>query len=225
MEHFALKKVPLFANLTNEQLNEIADKGTVKTYAKYEMVLYCDQPETKFFVVLRGRLKNSRYTEDGQEAVFTFLSEGDFFGHMCVFENEISENNIITLEPAQVFSIHRTDFLEFLNLYPKININLLREMTQKIRRRNAHIKSLTVQNATGKVASTILRLADDQGAFNLGKIEISKLPTHRDIANMVGNSRETISRALKSLSRKGYIRREGNKLVICDYQQFSASFS
>ena len=82
-----------------------------------------------------------------------------------------------------------------------------------------------MQNATGRVANTILRFADDYGAFNLGKIEIQKLPTHRDIANMVGTSRETISRALKSLARKGYIRREGNKLVICDYQEFRLSFS
>ncbi len=225
MENLAFQKVPLFSNLTNDQLDEIVQKGAVKTYQKYEMVLFCDQPETKFFVVLQGRLKNSRYTEDGQEAVFTFLSEGDFFGEMCIFDDEISESNIITLEPSQIFSIHRTDFLEMLNRYSRININLLREMTQKIRRRNAHIKSLTIQNATGKVANTILRLVDDQGAFNLGKIEIQRLPTHRDIANMVGTSRETISRALKSLTRKGFIRREGNKLVICDYQEFRASFS
>ena len=174
---------------------------------------------------MSGRLKNSRYTEDGQEAIFTFLGEGDFFGEMCIFDDEISESNISTLEPSQVLCIHRIDFLELLNQYSQININLLREMTQKIRRRNAHIKSLTVQNATGKVANTILRLADDHGAFNLGRIEISKLPTHRDIANMVGTSRETISRALKSLTRNGYIRREGAKLVICDYQQFRANFS
>ena len=225
MENYALKKIPLFSNLTDDQLDEIARKGSVNTYKKYEMVLFCDQQETKFFVVLQGLLKNSRYTEDGNEAVFTFFSDGDFFGEMCVFENEVSESNIIAIEHSQVFSIHRIDFLQMLNQHPQTNINLLREMTQKIRRRNAHIKSLTMQNATGRVANTILRFADDYGAFNLGKIEIQKLPTHRDIANMVGTSRETISRALKSLARKGYIRREGNKLVICDYREFRLSFS
>ena len=170
-------------------------------------------------------MKISRYTEDGQEAVLSFLGEGDFFGEMAVFENEYRDSDVMTIEPSCILSIHRDDFLQLMNEYAQLNINLLKEMTQKLRRRNAHIKSLTVQNATEKVANTILRFADDYGAFNLGRIEIAKLPTHRDIANMVGTSRETISRALKCLAQQGYIRREGNKLVICDYQNFRSSFS
>jgi CRP/FNR family transcriptional regulator/CRP/FNR family cyclic AMP-dependent transcriptional regulator len=225
MELNELNNISLFHGLGEQQIEDILVCANIRDHRKYEMILFEDQLEAKFFIILNGRVKISRYTEDGQEAVLSFLGEGDFFGEMAVFEDEYRDSNVMTIEPSRILSIHREDFLNLMTYCSQLNINLLKEMTQKIRRRNAHIKSLTIQNATGKVASTILRLADDCGAINLGKIEISRLPTHKDLANMVGTSRETISRVLKFLTKNGYIQRNGHKLVICDYQEFRASFS
>jgi len=221
----SIQDTPLFASLNEDQIDEFVQLGVINNYKKYDMILFEGEVESKFFLILEGRVKVSRFTEEGEEAVFAFLGEGDFFGELSVFEDQTRDSNVITIESSRILVLHRSDFINLVNKYSQININLLKEMTQKIRRRNAHIKSLTVQNATGKVAHTILRLVDDYGAFHLGKIEINKLPTHRDIASMIGTSRETISRALKSLISEGYIQREGNKVVICDYQNFHASFS
>ena len=220
-----LRNVPLFHALEQEQLESVIKHSMIRDYRKYEMVLFEGQPEVRFFLILNGRVKISRYTREGEEAVFAFLGERDLFGELCVFENEIRESNVITIESSRLLIIHRIEFLQLLNQISQININLLREMTLKIRRRNEHIRSMTTRNATGKLAGTILSLADEYGTVNYDQIEISRMPTHRDIASMVGTSRETISRALKELSRRGYIRRERNKLVICNYHDFRTTFS
>ena len=112
-----------------------------------------------------------------------------------------------------------------LHDYPQIAINLLKELAHRLRRSDSQIKSLSLQNATGKVASTLLRIADDSGKIHLGQVEISKLPPQQDLANMAGTSRETISRVLKSLAEQGYVRKEGNKIIILDYESFRSDFS
>ena len=136
------------------------------------MILFEGEVESKFFLIIEGRVKVSRFTEDGEEAIFAFLGEGDFFGELSIFEDQVRDSNVITIESSRILVIHRSEFLNLMNTYSQIYINLLKEMTQKIRRRNAHIKNLTIRDATGKVAHTILRLADDYGAINLGKIEM-----------------------------------------------------
>lgn len=91
--------------------------------------------------------------------------------------------------------------------YPQVAINLLKELAHRLRRSDEQIKSLSLQNAMGKVASTILRIADDSGIIKQGQVEIPQLPPQQDLANMAGTSRETISRVIKSLGQLGYVKR------------------
>ena len=85
--------------------------------------------------------------------------------------------------------------------------------------RGAHrkIKSLSLKDAEGKVASVILQLADDIGKIKNGTVEIEKLPLQHDLANMAGTARETISRTLHSLVKKELIDLKGTKLRIINY--------
>ena len=71
----------------------------------------------------------------------------------------------------------------------------------------------------------MLRIADDSGKIHMGQVEISKLPPQQDLANMAGTSRETISRVIKSLTSRGYLKKEGGKLIILDYETFRSDFS
>jgi len=112
-----------------------------------------------------------------------------------------------------------------LHDYPQIAINLLKELAHRLRRSDSQIKSLSLQNATGKVASTLLRIADDSGKIYKGQVEIPRLPPQQDLANMAGTSRETISRVIKTLTEQGYLRKEGSRLIILDYESFRSEFS
>ena len=98
-------------------------------------------------------------------------------------------------------------------------------MAHRLRRSDSQIKSLSLQNALGRVASTILRIADDSGTIKHGKVEIASLPPQQDLANMAGTSRETISRVIKSLNQLGYLKKEGGKLIILEYDRFKHDFS
>jgi CRP-like cAMP-binding protein len=151
--------------------------------------------------------------------------DGDFFGEMAILDGETRSANAFTLEDTELMIIRKENFMEILRSYPQVAINLLKELAHRLRRSDAQIKSLSLQSALGKVASTLLRIADDLGVVKHGVVVVPQLPPQQDLANMAGTSRETISRVLKSLNQLGYVKKEASKLTIVDYQRFKQDFS
>ena len=95
-----------------------------------------------------------------------------------------------------------------------------RELTGRLRKADAQIKSLSLKDAAGRVANVVLQLADEIGMFRKGRVEIDELPLQQDLANMAGTSRETISRMIHKFIKKGYLQLQGNRLIINDYESF-----
>jgi CRP-like cAMP-binding protein len=220
-----LKYIPLFSELSDNDLREISNLAVRQVYKKDNMILIEEEIGSTMFIILEGRVKISRISDDGREVILSILSEGDFFGEMSILDGQNRSANVVTLEDSKIMVVRREDFLQMLHDYPQIAINLLKELAQRLRRSDAQIKSLSLQNATGKVASTLLRIADDSGKIHLGQVEIPRLPPQQDLANMAGTSRETISRVLKALTKQGYLKKEGSRLIIKDYESFRSEFS
>lgn len=224
MEDLPIKYVSLFTGLTDPELESILRLAVRQSFKKNQIVLFEDDPDFKLYIILVGMVKLTRINEDGREFIFSVLGEGDIFGELSILDDELRSTNAVAIEETVLLSIDRSDYQEIFQTHPQLTLNLLREMTQRLRIRDAQIKSLSMQTATGKVASTILRFADDSGRVNMGQVEINRLPPHRDLANMVGTSRETISRAINWLTANGYLHKLNGRLVINDYENFRASF-
>jgi CRP-like cAMP-binding protein len=225
MDVSVLKYIPLFSELSEKDLKEIIKLAVRQVYKKDNMILIEEEIGSTMFIILEGRVKISRISEEGREVILSILSEGDFFGEMSILDGQNRSANVVTLDDSKIMIIRREDFLQMLHDYPQIAINLLKELAHRLRRSDSQIKSLSLQNATGKVASTLLRIADDSGKIHMGQVEIPRLPPQQDLANMAGTSRETISRVIKALTKEGYLRKEGSRLIILDYELFRSEFS
>ena len=224
MEDLHIKYVSLFDGLTDTELESVLRLAVRQQFKKNQMVLFEDDADTRLYIILKGMVKLTRISDDGREFIFSFLGEGDVFGELSILDDEIRSTNAVAVENTVLLYLDRSDYQEIFQTYPQLTLNLLREMTLRLRIRDAHIKSLTLQSATGKVANTILRFADDTGHINMGQVEITRLPPHRDLANMVGTSRETISRAIHWLTANGYLQKANGRLIIRDYENFRAAF-
>ncbi|HID38284.1 MAG TPA: Crp/Fnr family transcriptional regulator [Calditrichaeota bacterium] len=225
MDISELKLIPLFSELKDSDLEQIAKMAVRQVYKKDNMVLIEEEVGSTMFVILNGRVKISRISDEGREVILSILVDGDFFGEMSILDGQTRSANAVTLEDTELLIIRRENFLQMLHSYPQVAINLLKELAHRLRRSDAQIKSLSLQNALGKVGSTLLRIADDSGIIKQGKVEISQLPPQQDLANMAGTSRETISRVIKTLGQLGYVKKEGSKLIILDYERFRQDFS
>jgi len=220
-----LSFVPIFSELPNDTLEKIEKVGTRKQFKKNDVILMEDEVGTALFVIVTGKVKVSRTSNDGREVILTILSESDFFGEMAILDGQTRSATVVAIEDSELFIIQRTDFLNLLREYPEASIALLQELTKRLRSTDVKIKALSLKDAEGKVATVILQIADDVGKIKQGKVEIEKLPLQQDLANMAGTSRETISRTLHTFAKKGLIELDGSKLRIIDYEKFKELFA
>ena len=220
-----LKYVPIFSELNDATIEQISKIGIRKTFKKDSVVLYEHETGSALFVIVEGKVKISRVSDDGREVILTILNDSDFFGEMAILDGLSRSANVTAMEDSELYIIQRNDFIGLLQTHPEISIALLKELTQRMRGADLKIKSLSLKDAEGKVATVILQLADDIGKIKNGTVEIEKLPLQHDLANMAGTSRETISRTLHSLVKKELIDLKGSKLRILNYEKFKELFT
>lgn len=215
-----LRNVPIFGELSDKELEQIASLGVRKKYKKGSIILLEEETGAALFVIISGKVKIVRMDDDGREVILSILGESDFFGEMAILDGLTRSASVVATSKSELFMIHRGDFLKALNDYPSVAIALLRELTSRLRKADAQIKSLSLKDAAGRVATVILQLADDVGVFRKGKVEIDELPLQQDLANMAGTSRETISRMIHKFIKKGHLQLQGSKLILNDYEAF-----
>src|ERR1035437_9916145 len=220
-----LKYVPIFSELNDTTIEQISKIGIRKTFKKDSVVLYEHETGSALFVIIEGKVKISRLGDEGREVILTILNDRDFFGEMAILDGLARSANVTAMEDSEIFIIQRNEFISLLKEHPEVSIALLNELTQRLRAADLKIKSLSLKDAEGKVATVILQLADDLGKIKNGTVEIEKLPLQHDLSNMAGTSRETISRTLHSLVKKELIELKGSKLKIINYEKFKELFT
>ena len=220
-----LQSVPIFSDLLPSDLNKIAERMVLRAFTKGQMILLEDDLGQTFFVIAGGSVKITRLSDDGREVILAMLGESDFFGEMSLLDGAGRSANVVALEASEVLTLARNDFLEILQDYPKISISLLEELTQRIRKSDQQIESLSLSDVEQRIGITLIRLAEELGTIKRGSVKIKDLPYQQDIANMAGTSRETVSRTFKLLEEKGLVTREGRKLTIYNFNQFTKTFS
>lgn len=216
--------VPIFSDLPEETIEQISQVGIRKTFKKDSIILMEEDESGALFIIVKGKVKVTRTSSDGREVILNILSESDIFGEMALIDGLTRSATVTSLEPSELFIIQRNQFLEFLKEHPEISIAVMQELSKRLRTADMQIKSLSLKDAEGKVATVIVQLANDSGRIRQGAVEIEKLPLQQDLANMAGTSRETISRTLHSFAKKGVIELEGSKLRIFQFEKFKAMY-
>lgn len=219
-----LKTVSLFWDLNKIELGYISDKMVSKKFQNGNLIFLEESEGKNLFFVVEGSVKVTRLSKDGREVILAMLNAGDFFGEMSLLDGEARSANVIALEETEVLSLKRDDFLVVLHDYPKIAIQLLKEMTSRLRKSDRQIVSLSLSDAEKRIALCIVRFADEQGVIKNGQVTIPKIPIQQDIANMAGTSRETVSRAMSLLTEEKYIERNSKELKILNYKKFIKEF-
>lgn len=219
-----LKYVPIFSELKDEILSKIEEAGIIRNYKKDTVILNEFYEGTGLFIIVEGSVKVTENDIDGREIILQILTQHEYFGEMSLIDGKKPSANVIAMEDCVMFFLSREEFMKLMKEYPEITVALLEELTRRLRFAGIRIKSLSVLNSEGKIASAILQIAENSGRIRQGSVEVV-LPYQHDIASMAGTSRETVSRAIHSLEKKGLIEFDGSKVRIPDYNSFKKAFS
>ena len=220
-----LKEVPIFGDLSESDLQSVVVNMESQSYKKGRIILKEDSVGEHCYFLIRGRVKITRMSSDGREVILALLGPGDFFGEMSLLSGESRSANVIALEKTKAMTLNTEDFLNTLELHPKVAIGLLRELAIRLQKSDEQIASLSLSDAERRIAITLLRIAEEQGTIHQGNVTIDPLPSQQDVANMAGTTRETVSRTYRLMEEDGYVKRDGRKLVILYFKRFLSDFS
>lgn len=219
-----LKYVPIFSELDDSILSRIEELGITRNYKKDMIILdETNNDASGLFIVINGSVKVTRNDAEGREIILTILGEYEYFGEMSLLDGENPSANVSAMENTELFYIGRDQFMQLIQYNPKITFALLEGMIKRLRAADDKIKSLSLLKAEGKIVKAIIQLAEISGKMKQGSVEVD-LPFQHDIANIAGTSRETVSRVLHSLEKKGLVQLDGSKIKIPDYDEFRAKF-
>ena len=214
-----LKYVPIFSELDDDILTRIEELGMIRNYKK-DMIIVDETTEGQgLFIVTNGSVKVTRNDSEGREIILSILGDYEYFGEMSLLDGQYPSANIVAMENTELFYLDRNEFMRLVEYNPKITFALLEGLIRRLRAADDKIKSLSLLKAEGKIVSAIIQLAEISGTMKQGLVEVD-LPFQHDIANIAGTSRETVSRVLHSLERKGLVQLDGSKIRIPDYDTF-----
>jgi CRP/FNR family transcriptional regulator, cyclic AMP receptor protein len=206
-----LATVPLFNGLDRSELEKFAEVTREKSYPKGSVILFEDDPGDSLFVVRDGRVKVVLIGEDGREVILGVLGVGEYFGELSLIDDRPRSAHVIAMEDSNLLVLRRDDFRKRVESSPSVAWSLLTELSRRLRRADDKIGGLVLLDVPGRIARLLLDLADESGTN-----AIEKTLTHQTIAQMIGASRETVSRAMKDFQDAGWITVERRRIALAD---------
>jgi CRP-like cAMP-binding protein len=206
-----LRKIPLLAELTDDEMARVKADLRIRQYAKREVVLQKGAAGDSLLFLLQGQLQVIDITEDGRAIGLRMLAPGDFFGEIAVINGSMRSASVVALTPVLVALLPRATALHLFSHSPSVANQMLRFLANKVQRDSEFRALLSIHNTAKRIYSFLELLKekkdDDQQV-------VENLPTHQDIANMINTSRETVTRTLLTLVQQGIIKKGTHKLII-----------
>jgi len=209
-----LRKMPLFKHLDLDVLRDLQRRMMVKRWYGGALIAGQYEPCDMLFVLVSGRAREVLFGENGREMTLSCMRPGDYFGEMALLDGKPHPAHVVAEEDVTFLTLRREAFERHLKTHPATALRLLEALAGKLRRSTEMVESLALHDVTSRLTRTLVNLAQDQGeAFGDGLL-IRKRPTQQELANMVGTCRETVSRTLSSMARKGLVATRGRSLLL-----------
>ncbi|MES2262019.1 MAG: Crp/Fnr family transcriptional regulator [Pseudomonadota bacterium] len=208
-----LRKIPLLASLSDEEMLQVRSELRIRQYAKRDVVLQKGASGDSLLFLLSGQLQVIDVTEDGRAIGLRMLAPGDFFGEIAVINGSMRSASVVALTPVLVALLPRATALHLFSHSPSVANQMLRFLAAKVQRDSEFRALLSIHN-TSKRIYTFIELLKEKKENDVEVVE--NLPTHQDIANMINTSRETVTRTLLTLVQQGIIKKGTHRLIIVD---------
>ncbi len=208
------KKVPLFSNLSNSQLQSIIKLIERKHFKKGETVMHVGDIYDRLYIVNSGTLKASSYQEDGKEQILYLLNDGDCIGELALLKSEPAVYDLIAIKESFLCTIPKTSFDTFLKANPEIIFAFMASIHDKISSLEKLVGAISSNDADIRLKFLLKQLIDQSKEHTSEGTVIHLQLTREDMANFAGVTRETISRKLSQLSQEGVLELKDSKIIL-----------
>jgi CRP/FNR family transcriptional regulator len=213
-----LKDLIVFQNLDPEELELLCTNSYAKFYEKGEVIFFENDSVKKLYLLVNGKVKLSMLSAEGKEKVLTILQEGDIFGELSLFDEDPHPLTAEVMDDARLLIIPWNEMEKMIQNRPSLAIKIIEALSKKTRLLTSQVRELVFQDAAGRLASLLSRLAEDFGREIEAGTVIDLVLTHQEIANLIGSSRVTVTKLINRFIDDGVITIKKRKIIIIDFE-------
>jgi len=215
-EKVFLKRVHLFQSLSDEDSERLAASLRHRPLKKGETLFRKGDEGNSLYIVRSGSIRIVLPSESGEEVSPAILSEGDFFGEMALLDGMSRSADAVALEASEVFALNRRDFFSFLLNNEKAIQSIFSFLSMRLRKTDDLLEDVCFHNISTRLARRLVELAATYGRQKEGEdiVQIDLRLTQKDLASMVGVTRESINKEMRVLRERNLISTRENMIQI-----------
>ena len=202
-----LERVPMFSNIGRRSCEALEAIGQRRQYHKNTVLISEGDETDSLYILLSGRVNAVRSDHSGRQLVISRFQPYDCFGEMSFLDGDPRSATIITSTQCEVMVIPRNRFLALVSDSPEMTWSIILYLLKKLRQATQQINDLAFLDVYGRLAHFLIGNQDENGV-------ISEKFTHQNIADIIGTSRETVSRILGELKAGKFISKQKGRIVI-----------
>jgi CRP-like cAMP-binding protein len=206
-----LATIPLLSGLDPAELGRLADVTNKRSYPKGSVIVFEEDPGDALYLIREGSVKVVLIGPDGREVILGVLAVGEHFGELSLIDDQPRSAHVIAMEDTSLLVLRRDDFRRRVEENPTLAWALLTELSRRLRRADGTIGGLVLLEVPARIARLLVQLAVDGGGSR-----IERALTHQTIAQMIGASRETVSRTMRIFQDEGLISVERRRISIAN---------
>jgi len=209
-----LRRHSLFGQLPPDAIKYLGSYMNRQSFPRGSVIFANGDPGTGLMGVLAGAVKISVASADGRDIVLTIMHEGEIFGEIALLDGHPRTADATAMTDCELMVIERRDFIPFLRSQPDLAIQIIEILCSRLRRTTEQVQDVTFLNLPTRLAKTLLRLIAETERPGSAKVSI----TQCEISQIVGRSRESTNKQLRSWAKHGLIRLERGAVVVlrCD---------
>lgn len=210
-----LRKVPLFESLEDADLSALREITRTRTYPRGTTLFSQGDPGDELVIILEGSVKVELLTPEGKELTLTMLKAFQFFGELALFDDMPRSASVSALEDTRVMVLGKQDFHRMLDEHPRMFFPIMKHLTRRLRVLTEDVASLAYLDAYSRVARKLLLLADQLGiSEGPDEVRIPHPLTHQELANLVGATRETVTKILNEMKERGLLSIDQHRITV-----------
>ena len=216
-----VRRAPLFSALDDAEASSLRESMVLVKVSKGNTLFKEGDDGNRLYVVLEGKLKLGITSNDGRENLLSILGPGEMFGELSLFDPGPRTATATAVTDARLLSLAHDQVIGWVSEHPKVSLQLLGRLAQRLRRSNEVLADLVFSDVPGRVAKAIMDLGERFGVKKADGLYVNHDLTQEELAQLVGASRETVNKALADFAGRGWVRLEPRAVVVLDIERLS----
>jgi CRP/FNR family cyclic AMP-dependent transcriptional regulator len=202
---------PLFGRLGPQLVEQLSSYAITRKVKAGTTLFAKGDPGSSLFAVCSGAVKITVPSAEGKDTVFNLIGEGGIFGEIALLDGRPRTADAVTMTDCELLVIERRNFVPLVHDHPEIALKLIEVLCERLRHTSEQVEDVTFLDLPARLAKVLLRLSDNAKPAQGGR---KILITQREIGQMIGMSRESTNKQLRSWEERKWVRLERGGVIV-----------